>query len=174
MTTFADDDAMVMGVSGPPEIAENAGILSDALLRPSFTQPALDAAVRETIDDAERQGGDRFYSLLSQVRGVLHPVVPATSPVGTVGGLRATTVEDLQAAHKRLMVGSRVVCVAVGPGPESEMLDSLRSVAAPHHRRGEAPATPTWEPASPIWRTHVTRITRDGSPCCSWPRGAER
>ena len=93
VTTFADDDAMVMGVSGPPEIAENAlGILSDALLRPSFTQPALDAAVRETIDDAERQGGDRFYSLLSQVRGVLHPVVPATSPVGTVGGLRATTV----------------------------------------------------------------------------------
>lgn len=158
VTTFADDDAMVMGVSGPPEIAENAlGILSDALLRPSFTQPALDAAVRETIDDAERQGGDRFYSLLSQVRGVLHPVVPATSPVGTVSGLRAATVEDLQAAHKRLMVGSRVVCVAVGPGPESEMLDSLRSVAAPLPP-GEAkpPATPTWEPASPIWRTHVT------------------
>ncbi len=82
VTTFADDDAMVMGVSGPPEIAENAlGILSDALLRPSFTQPALDITVileallldrtlhmRSISDMKIRQSGDHPALSLAEGR----------------------------------------------------------------------------------------------------------
>lgn len=158
VTTFADDDAIVFGVSGPPEVEAVAlSILSDALTRPSFGQPALDAAVRETADDAERQDGARFYRLLGRVRAVLHPSVPASSPVGTVSGLRATTLEDLQAAHARLIVGSRTTCVAIGPGPELEMMEGLRAVAS-LLPSGEARPRPTatWAPASPLWRSHVT------------------
>lgn len=158
VTSFADEDAMVLGVSGPPSIEPLAvAILGDALLRPGFSQPALDAATREAVSEAEDQASDRFYGLLRRVRSVLHPAMPATSPVGTVGGLRATTVDDLRSAHASLVVGNRVICVGISPGPELAMLDQLRSLvrSLPAGEKRPAPS-PTWDPASPLWKAQVT------------------
>jgi predicted Zn-dependent peptidase len=163
VTTFAEDDMMVLAVGGPPEIEPQAlEILSDALYRPAFNDVALESARSELMPQAERHRDDRFYSLLSEAREILHPSAPAVGPAGTVGGLRAIAPEDLEAAHERLMVGRRTVCIGIGPGAEEGTLDHLRSLAEglPGGEAKPAP-TPSWDPPPPTFHARVTE-DRDG------------